>query len=310
MTAISEHARIERLVATIRPGGRLRRAWPLEGGVSAQVTAIEVAHPDSGTERLVVRRHGSADRTGNPNIARDEFALLEILARAGVPAPRPCFLDQSGEMLGSPCIVVGYIDGSTDAAPADERNVAAQMAMYLVRLREIDWTAHDLSFLPNLTERVDRTLRDAAAVTDAMSPLEACIHEALAVAWPRTRMNGSVLLHGDFWPGNVLWQEGHIVAAIDWEDALTGDPLFDVASARLELYWLFGENAMASFTAAYASMADIDLTHLPFWEIFTALDPIRNLSTWGHDPDTEARMRLQLDRFVERALRELAAAQG
>ncbi len=44
-----------------------------------------------------------------------------------------------------------------------------------------------------------------------------------------------MLLHGDLWPGNVLWQDGRLVAVVDWEDGAVGAPLIDVASARGDL---------------------------------------------------------------------------
>lgn len=39
------------------------------------------------------------------------------------------------------------------------------------------------------------------------------------------------LVHGDFGANNVLTDGTHITGVIDWEDALYGDPLFDVAIA-------------------------------------------------------------------------------
>jgi aminoglycoside phosphotransferase (APT) family kinase protein len=60
-----------------------------------------------------------------------------------------------------------------------------------------------------------------------------------------------VLLHGDYWPGNVLWHDGKIVAVIDWEDARLGDPLIDLAMSRLDLVWICGIYAMHMFTEQY-----------------------------------------------------------
>ena len=57
---------------------------------------------------------------------------------------------------------------------------------------------------------------------------------------PLPRRNLPALLHGDYWPGNVLWEDGRLAAIIDWEDASVGDPLVDVSNARLEILWVFG----------------------------------------------------------------------
>jgi aminoglycoside phosphotransferase (APT) family kinase protein len=54
--------------------------------------------------------------------------------------------------------------------------------------------------------------------------VEARIMAAIAHHWPRLRLNPSVLLHGDYWPGNILWRDGTIEAVVDWEEAQFGDP--------------------------------------------------------------------------------------
>ena len=301
-----DRARFERLAATIRPGASLTRMWRLEGGVSAQVTALEIAYPNGETERLVVRRHGENDRNTNRDIATDEFRLLNLLEREGLAVPKPIFVDQSGDILATPCIVVGYIDGSTETASIATSDLTGQMAAYLADLHRIGPASHDLSFLPALTDRLKR-IRMHAPDSGTMSPIEARIHQELASPRPHSHTNGRhALLHGDFWPGNILWRDHQIAAVIDWEDAAVGDPVFDLASARLELFWMFGEDAMAAFTTEYASRSTVDLEHLPFWEICAALDPMHHLSEWGYDPVTEAAMRHKLDVFVERALDELA----
>ena len=54
-------------------------------------------------------------------------------------------------------------------------------------------------------------------------------------------------LHGDFWPGNVLWKEKEIVGLLDWEYAAMGDPVSDIAVASLELRYGLGEDGMTKF---------------------------------------------------------------
>lgn len=305
---LDDRSRFERLVEMIRPGTTLARTWRLEGGVSAQVTAVEIVHPEGETERLVVRRHGENDRNGNHYIATDEFRLLRLLEQAGFSIPKPVFVDQSGEIFSVPCIVLDYIDGTTETGSTTVQDLTGQMAACLADLHRIGPASHDLSFLPALTDRLERMQRRAAD-SDAMSPAEARIHQELASPRPRVHTNGQALLHGDFWPGNILWRDHQIAAVIDWEDATVGDPLFDVASARLELFWMFGEDAMIAFTTEYASRTAVDLEDLPYWEICAALDPMQNLSEWGYDPVTEATMRRKLDAFVERALGGLASVE-
>jgi aminoglycoside phosphotransferase (APT) family kinase protein len=124
-------------------------------------------------------------------------------------------------------------------------------------------------------------------------------------------MNAPVLLHGDYWHGNVIRNDGLIAAVIDWEDVAVGDPLADVAMCRIETHWSFGVDAGLQFTDRYtANMPDLDLVNLPFWELYAALGPTAKLSTWGLDPDTEAGMRAVLHEHVERALAALSKRSG
>jgi aminoglycoside phosphotransferase (APT) family kinase protein len=116
-----------------------------------------------------------------------------------------------------------------------------------------------------------------------------------------------VLLHGDFWPGNTLWKEGRLVAVIDWEDAAIGDPLADVANARLELLWALGIDAMEAFTRSYASIATaVDITDLPYWDLWADLRLAGRTSEWGLDATTEKAMRAGHEAFVAQALRQLS----
>ncbi|MCW3096402.1 MAG: hypothetical protein JWL77_2020 [Chthonomonadaceae bacterium] len=71
--------RFERLLQRMEPGSTLVRSWPLTGGVSAQVTALDVLRAEGHSERLVVRQHGAVDLARDPNIAMHEYALLQRL---------------------------------------------------------------------------------------------------------------------------------------------------------------------------------------------------------------------------------------
>ena len=115
-----------------------------------------------------------------------------------------------------------------------------------------------LRFLPRQGGGLSRR---PEVLDDSLS--EGQVREAMEALWPLPQRNPSVLLHGDFWPGNVLWQDDVLAAIIDWEHARLGDPLYDLAESRLEILWAFGLNAMHRFTQSYlASMPSVDCTHL------------------------------------------------
>lgn len=255
---------------------------------------------------MVVRQHGPVDLKNNPNIAADEFKLLQILQSAGLAAPSPYYLDESGEIFSEPYVVLEYIEGEPVFAPGDMPDFIIQMAVHLSKIHSIDNSNMDLSFLPEQAKIYAKKFRERPAKLDE-SLDEGRIRDILESAWPWRQRNKSVLLHGDYWPGNILWKEGRLVGIIDWEDAHVGDPLADVANSRLEILWAFGVDAMHSFTRDYESMTTIDFTNLPYWDLCAALRPAFKIAEWAGDDTTERTMRDGHRLFVTQAFERLFA---
>ncbi len=292
--------RYERLAQVLRPGSEVIHWWALKGGVSAHVTAVELALPDGGTERIVTRRHGAIDKGHNPDIATTEYRVLEAVHAAGLAVPAPLLLDQPGEIFGEPCLVTAFVDGSTDVPPGQLTDALRQMASYLARLHAIDIEA---AGLPALPRRDDPTANTMRYLPDG--PLGQRIRSAHASHGPITPPNRPALLHGDFWPGNVMWRNGELAAVLDWEDAAIGDPISDLAGSRNELVWKYGLDARERFTELYLSMTSIDLANLPFWEISGAAGAMALMGEWGLDPEIEADMRRKSEWLIDRALLRL-----
>lgn len=304
MTSATDTTKFVQLMQQIEPQSRLLRAWQLKGGVSAQVTALEIERPDGQTTKLIVRQHGTVDLAHNPHIAADEFKLLQILQAAGLAAPKPYFVDPVGVILATPCIVIEYIEGAPEFAPANVTNLITQMAMQLAQIHALDGRHAELAFLPPIAKRSTQLLAHRPATLDAAFD-EARIRDTLEAVWPLPQRNRAALLHGDFWPGNLLWQAGRLVAVIDWEDAALGDPLADLANTRLEVMWAFGNDAMQEFTRRYQSLAALDLTQLPYWDLCAALRPIPKIAEWTDDLTAQQAMHAGLRAFIDQALAQL-----
>jgi aminoglycoside phosphotransferase (APT) family kinase protein len=298
-------SKFEQVVQKIDPKSKLLRTWELKGGVSAQVTALEIERPDGQTKKMIVRQHGEMDLKHNPQVAADEFKLLHILHSVGLATPKPYHLDQSCEIFSTPYVVIEYIEGTPEFAPAHIPDLILQLATHLSRIHQVDGSRPDLSFLPKQEKIYAEMLRERPAQVDE-SLDEGLIRDALEAVWPLPQRNKSVLLHGDFWPGNILWRDGQLVAIIDWEDAALGDPLADLANSRLEILWAFGIDAMQSFTHQYQSMTTIDFTHLPHWDLCAALRPVAQIAQWGLDDTTERTMRERHRWFVTQAFEKLS----
>jgi aminoglycoside phosphotransferase (APT) family kinase protein len=301
----AEDAKFELLAQRALPNSKLLGTWELKGGVSAQVTALEIERPDGLTQKMVVRLHGAVDVSRNPHIAEDEYRLLHILQTQGLPTPVPYYVDRFCEIFATPSIVAEYIEGDTEVASLDRTSVVSQLATCLTRVHNITAERVDLSFLPDQETIYAKMLRERPAQLDE-SLDEGRIRDALEAVWPLKQHNKSVLMHGDYWPGNTLWKDGRLVGIIDWEDAQVGDPLEDLANSRLEILLAFGIEAMHSFTRQYKSMADIDFTNLPYWDLCAALRPAFKLSQWAGDAARERSMRQGHRAFIAQAFEKLA----
>ena len=297
MSSPEIQAKLAALVVQIAPGSQLLKSWPLSGGVSAQVTALEILRNDGTLQRWLVRQHGEVDRQRNPRIAADEFKLLQLLRTAGIAVPQPYYVDTTGEMLGSPAIIIEFIDGTSAFSPHDVDDFAYQLARQLHKLHTLDITHLDLDFLPHQQVTIAAPPRQ---LDESLS--EGAIRRTLAQLDPILHANPVALLHGDYWPGNILWQDGQLMAVIDWEDAQVGDPLADVANCRFELCWTVSQEAMDRFTHHYRALSALDFGNLPYWDLRAALRPAGKLSSWGLEPESERRMRAAHQTFVEAAL--------
>ncbi len=52
---------------------------------------------------------------------------------------------------------------------------------------------------------------------------------------PGIAMDGPVLLHHDYRPANLLTRDGTVTAVVDWERAMSGDPLYDLVKAEMNI---------------------------------------------------------------------------
>jgi aminoglycoside phosphotransferase (APT) family kinase protein len=294
------------VIRRIDPDAKLVRAWSLTGGVSAQVTALEIVSPDGQLAKLIVRQHGETDLKHNPNIAEDEYWLLRRLNAdtIGLPVPRPYDYDQSGTILSTPYIVIEFIDGETDFTPNDTESYVVQLAIRLAELHSLQLYSSDRANLPEQILRYNTLASERPLLIDDTLH-EGHIRAILESSLPLQQHNPTALLHGDYWPGNILWRDGQLVGIIDWEDAALGDPLADVANARFELLWALGADTMHAFTQRYQSLTNLDYTNLPYWELYAALRPIWKISTWAADAAAEQQMRERHLWFTAQAFRQL-----
>ena len=271
-----------------RLGGTLAGHQPLSGGVSARVTRIEVAMPDGTVRRVVVREPGSVAWKTSGLTADRELALLAHVLDTGLPVPRPLFLDEHSPPS---FFVMEHVEGTRDLPPDGPERLADLLARV---------HAAPPPEALGLPDREDPITSIGAFLGPPHGALRSHLAEGSITLTPRR-----TLLHGDYWPGNVLWREGKIVALLDWEDAALGDPLSDVTCGRLELRYILGSTGADSFTRAYARRSQRPLDELAVWDAYVAAAALASMAQWGLPAQLEARMRAEAEASLAEAASRL-----
>lgn len=257
-------------------GGVLLRSSPLTGGVSSRVEALEIGLPDGSTRAVVLRSPGPPWKPHNPELARREHDLLGWLHARGLPVPRPLLL------AGPAHYVMERVQGSVD--PPHLEDALEQMAETLARLHALP-----LEEAPPLPAREDPIAWLLEHLPEDQRELRAALARAPAREARRT------LVHGDFWPGNLLWRDGALVAVLDWEDVAVGDPLSDVACCHLELRYKHGLEIADRLVASYARRAAVDRDGLALWQALVSTAALDAMALWGLEPSLEAHMRREAE---------------
>ncbi|MEO9469313.1 phosphotransferase [Parasphingorhabdus sp.] len=273
--------KIRKLVSAHIPGAVIKDAESMIGGVSADAMLIDIQLPGDGTRKLVLREHGE-NHFGHE--AELEFRLLECLYSLGVKVPKPLGFNSNEGTGQHPYVLLEYIDGTTDMPSSALESCITAAADKLISIHDLPTDS-----LPELPQRFDPLpelldfLPDEAEWDELRSSL--------------SRMNStaftgkSVLLHGDYWPSNIIWEDGTIVGVIDWEDSAIGDPLSDVACACLELRYIHGNSGAQLFLDVYSVRCEVDPLRFALWQANVAAAGNRNMGEWGLEPSRVQAMR-------------------
>lgn len=209
-------------------------------GRSRQNWAFDLAWDEDGIERseqLILRSDPVGGLVSTDRSA--EFAVLRALEGTDLPSPVARWLDPDGSWFARPSLIMRRATGTCDyyvlngSWPLSERvDIARQMCDLLVALHGTDWRSAGLGEVlpephgaPSAVEvaRWEEVLR-----RDQVEPYPEI---DLALEWLKATAPAAartVLVHGDYKPGNVLIEDGRVTTLLDWELAHLGDPLEDL----------------------------------------------------------------------------------
>ncbi len=305
-------ATVAAIVEQVEPGSTIVDTGSFAGGLSSWMSTVDITRADGTPHRLVIRRGRQPDDERHTLPFRTEFALLRYLESQGIPVARPRHFDGSGRLLPQAYVVLDFVPGTTPFVVDDPVAVALRMAAVMARYHGIDVDVSTMPSLPRHVVRIEGWILDGLDRRPSDKTLrEDLVRRHLLPRWPPPPSE-ECLLHGDLFPGNVVWHGDDIAAVIDWESAALGDPMADVATTRLDLLWTHGPAACDAFTSTYLGLTGRSLATLAVWQLVVSLRPAGAISVWAADmaalgrPDITAEtMRTAQHDFVEDALGRL-----
>lgn len=217
----------------------LDRSLPGHAGREHYLITADIAGgPFAGRRALILRGQAREQRPGGL-VSAEEFAIRSISFQAGLTTPEPLWLEASGEVLGSPFMVLRHAAGTTDPAELqrdlsveDGDRLAYRMGQELARLHRIrmDLAPAALAFLPRpAADWAEQRAAGWRAALDAIAVPQPTFE--WAINWfvdHAPRIERFALCHRDLRLGNFVAEGEKLVAILDLERVGWSDPMEDL----------------------------------------------------------------------------------
>jgi aminoglycoside phosphotransferase (APT) family kinase protein len=256
----SDHPGWAAVVSESVPGASVREVSRIGGGMAAETFAIDTT--DGG---VVVKRF----RRRRNNAVRFEWERLRFAQRVDAPVPSPLALDTEGRWFGMPAFAMTRLAGRPDLRPRDVDGWLQQLASALVAIHGTDTTGAEGPLLRPSPIKSWRppTLRNPSPLADRS--VAAIQRHLPGVSWQ------PVLMHGDFHPGNTLWECGRLTGIADWCESRLGPASCELAYCRVDVALLLGIAAADWLTHHYTAIAGATPADLPVFDLVWGLDALR-----------------------------------
>ncbi|MFD2081790.1 Predicted kinase, aminoglycoside phosphotransferase (APT) family [Actinopolymorpha cephalotaxi] len=281
------------------PAGRILDWAAAAMGAGASIAETRTLHDDQGPWRLSVVSCGRTTevvlRAPTPRIDAAGIATgataLALAAQHGLPAPRLLAADLDGSASGVPATLETAAAGTTawSSPPSVERLRSTGAALALVHSVAMTPCEH-LPFRPRPIA-VDDFAADRRAGRMPTTPL---LRTADDLITAHGLPSGEpVFLHGDVWPGNLVWTRDDIVTLIDWKTAGVGAPGVDLGELRKQVAITFGPDAPAHVLDGWEGHSGVRPRYVAYWDAVAALNtPTELIGAPTHRRDAFLRMAL------------------
>jgi aminoglycoside phosphotransferase (APT) family kinase protein len=251
---------------------RLGGAAPISVDAMAGGGSCDIFAVDRESDRWVLRRAPSHRSSATAHDVLREFRILDAIKDAGVRIARPLLACADPEVFGGPFYMMERIEGMPvrssiperwGSHPEDQHLALEELVDALVAVHAVDWNGVGLADLarpgPFLERQVGRWMSQLDSYGGRPLPVAERVGEWLESNRPTDQE--PVLAHGDYKIDNVLFAESsppELLAVVDWEMALIGDPLVDLAWALI-----FHPDPDGTMPLGLAGQSRFDCSQLP-----------------------------------------------
>ena len=257
----------------------------IEFGHSAEMlicTVISTTGDHVERREIVIRLRPPSPGLLEPYDLRRQFTVLKALEATPVRAPRALWIEESGEVLGRPFLVMGRLEGKVIEREMPAELAAAPERVYAMAISAIEQLAqihlveaghpslHSLAAGDNhLADELDFWGSEMARWQKGPLPMQERVLDELRRQCPEPTPRVT-LVHGDPKSGNFAFVGDEVSAVFDWEMAMLGDPMMDIG--WLEATWalaypfsILTSAQMDELLAHYAQLSGIKVHDRPWY---------------------------------------------
>jgi aminoglycoside phosphotransferase (APT) family kinase protein len=282
-----------------RPVSLVKLDVPTDSGFSNETFFVDI-DTDGTRERFVLRREPTRNPIFVGKNLTSQYELLRALNESkGVPVPIARWIEEDTTVLGAQFFVMERLDGLAapdappfnlsgwiaDGTPSQRETLWWSCIDALAKIHRLNWRDAGLSFLsggPGRRSELECDIAYFESLFDlsGRAPYPRLITDT--IAWLRSHLppeKNLSLCWGDARPANMLFQDWHCTAVLDWEMATLGAAEKDFA------YWLFldryytegigvarlpGWPSHAATIARYTALLGRPLENMQFYMVLAA----------------------------------------
>jgi aminoglycoside phosphotransferase (APT) family kinase protein len=252
------------VAAAIGGEARVVAVQSLHSGEAPWLFAIEVRGRRT---RVVVRE--PTRRISAGMIIVNAVALQTAMSHS-LRAPELLGLDPEGETAGVTASIETVVPGTTGwpAPTTRERLEAAGEA--IARVHGVQpASTRQLPYRPRPIAVDDFAADRRLGRMPTTALLRAADDHVLAA---RPDDNSVTFVHGDVWPGNMVWSGSSVQALIDWKTAGVGSPGVDLGELRKQVAIMYGADAPRHVLIGWERASGRRASDVAYWDAVAALN--------------------------------------